>query len=47
MIKGNTEERYVEERRKFLDYFCQKISVKPFLFDSDIFQTFVRGDPDF
>lgn len=34
-------------RRRFLQYFCQKIAERPYLFDSDIFQTFIRGDPDF
>ena len=45
--QATTEERFVEHRRRFLHYFCQKIAEKPFLFDSDIFQTFIRGDPDF
>lgn len=37
----------MEQRRRFLNYFTQKIAERPYLFDSDIFQTFLRGDPDF
>ena len=47
IMQNNTDERSVEQRRQFLHYFCQKIAERPFMFDSDIFQTFVRGDPDF
>ena len=34
-------------RRTFLQYFCNKIVQKPYIFDCDIFQTFLRGDPNF
>ncbi|CAM6005552.1 unnamed protein product [Sphagnum balticum] len=45
--QGNIEDKFIDERRRFLNYFCVKIAERPYMFDSDIFQTFIRGDRDF
>jgi len=30
-----------------LDYFCVKVAERPYLFYSELFQFFIRGEPDF
>lgn len=37
----------MELRRKFLNYFCEKIAQREYFFFSDVFQMFLRGSGDF
>ena len=46
-MKGNTDERFVESRKNFLNYFCSKIGERPFLYNSDVFQVFIRNKQEF
>ena len=47
LTQGNTEEKFVESRKKFLNYFCQKIAERNYFFNSDVFQVFIKGAEDF
>lgn len=47
MTQGNTEDKFVESRKRFLNYFCEKIADRPYFFHSDVFQLFIRGSGDF
>jgi hypothetical protein len=44
---GNKEAWFVEQRREFLDTFLKQIIGIDILFESDEFQLFLRGPPDF
>lgn len=37
----------MELRRKFLNYFCDKIAERPYFFYSDVFQLFIRKEGEF
>jgi len=40
---GNMDKKFIEDRRKFLEYFCQKISEISYLYYSEEFQIFLRS----
>lgn len=47
-FENNKDEgRYAETRQRFLKYFCQGIAIRPYLYQSDIFQLFIRGGNNF
>lgn len=43
MIQGNKDDRFIEERRRFLEYFCQQVAKVSYLYYSEIFQQFIRN----
>ena len=45
--KKESEQRYALTRRRFLNYFCEGIALRPYLFYCDLFQTFLRGSDNF
>ena len=47
IFDNSNEEKYAETRRKFLKYFCEGIAVRPYLYNCDLFQLFIRGGPDY
>ena len=45
-IKGNLDNEFIEERRKFLQNFCRKMTELPHLFYSEEFKLFLRTNTD-
>lgn len=45
--KKTSEQRYAQTRRRFLNYFCEGVALRPYLFYCDLFQTFLRGGTDY
>lgn len=43
LAQGNKEDRFVESRRRFLEYFCQKVAGIRYLYFSEAFQLFIRN----
>jgi hypothetical protein len=41
---GNLDLKFIEDRRKFLEYFCQKIAEIPYLYYAEEFQIFIRSN---
>lgn len=42
IIQGNNENKVVEDRKRFLQYFCDQMAALKYLTYSDEFQTFLR-----
>lgn len=45
-MQGNKEEKLVEDRKRFLDYFCKQIAKTPYIFYSETFQLLIRSKGD-
>lgn len=43
LIQGNKEDKFIEERRRFLQYFCEKVANIKYLYYSEPFQMLIRG----
>jgi DNA-directed RNA polymerase subunit H (RpoH/RPB5) len=44
---GNMDQKFIEERRRFLDHFCKLVAEIPYLYYSEEFQIFLRStNPD-
>jgi hypothetical protein len=42
-ITGNKEDKFVEDRRRFLNYFCEKVAGIKYVYYSDVFQLLIRN----